>query len=58
MDTIGLIDLGLALLETLEGKLKNKVPLEVTQSIHAAIDAIAAHKNDLITKVNLEAQRG
>jgi len=55
---IELIDLGATLLETFLGKLKNQVPEQVTQAVQAAIDALNAHKDDLITKANLEAQRG
>lgn len=55
---VPLIDLGIALLESFLGKLKSKIPLEVAQAVQAAIDALASHKNDLITKANLEAQRG
>lgn len=51
------IDLGLSLIETLLGKLKSKVPVEVVTSIQAAYDALDAHKNDLITQANLDAQR-
>lgn len=55
---IELVDLGLGLLETYLGKLKSNLPVEVVTAIQAAIDALAAHKSDLITKANLEANRG
>lgn len=55
---IELIDLGLGVLETILGRLKSQVPEEVATAIQAAIDKLAAHKNDLITKANLEANRG
>jgi len=40
------------------GKMSNKLPAEVSSAVQAAIDAIAAHRKDVVTKVNLEAQRG
>jgi hypothetical protein len=52
------IDIGLGLLETFLGRLKNKLPAEVVAAIQDAYDALDAHKQDLITKANLEAQRG
>lgn len=55
---IEFIDLGLGVLETILSKLKSQVPVEVVTAMQAAIDALAAHKNDLVTKANLEAQRG
>lgn len=55
---IQLIDLGVGLLETLLGKLKSQVPAEVAAAVQAAIDALAAHRDDLITKANLDAERG
>lgn len=55
---ISLIDLGLSFLETFLGKMKNQLPAEVAGAVQAAIDAIAAHKDDVITKAALEAQRG
>lgn len=55
---ITLLDLGLNFLETFLSNLKNKLPAEVVQAIQAAIDALVAHKDDVVTKANLEAQRG
>lgn len=55
---IEIVDLIAGILTTALGGLKNKVPVEVTQAVQAAIDALNAHKDDLITKANLEAQRG
>lgn len=52
------VDLSLSILEGILGKLKNQVPEVVTQAVQAAIDALAAHKDDLLTKANFEAQRG
>lgn len=58
MDYITLLDLGLSFLQTFLGNLKNKLPAEVVQSIQAAIDALVAHKDDVVTRANLEAHRG
>lgn len=58
LDYITLLDLGLTFLGQFLGKLKNKLPAEVVTSIQAAIDALSAHKDDVVTKANLEAQRG
>ena len=58
MDYITLLDLGITFLQSFLGKLSNKLPAEVVAAVQAAIDAIAAHKDDAITKANLEAQRG
>ena len=55
---ITLIDLGLTFLQTFLSKTKNQLPVEVIQAVQAAIDAVAAHKDDTITKAALEAQRG
>lgn len=52
------IDLSLSILQGIFGKLKNQVPEAVTQAVQAAIDALAAHHNDLLTKANFDAQRG
>ena len=52
------IDLGLGLLEALLSKLKTNIPLDVVEAIQAAYDALEAHKADLVTKANLDAQRG
>lgn len=51
------VDLALGILETLLGKLKSQWPTEVATAVQAAIDAVAAHKSDLVTKAALEAQR-
>lgn len=57
--TIQLIDLGISfLLPFLQGLKNSKVPAEVVAAVQAAIDAIAAHKQDLLTKANFDAQRG
>lgn len=58
MDYITLLDLGFGFLQTFLGNLKSKLPAEVATEVQAAIDAIAAHRADVITKASLEAQRG
>lgn len=55
---IELIDLGLGFLQQYLGAIQNKVPTEVVQSVQKAIDALNAHKGDVITQVNIDAQRG
>jgi hypothetical protein len=52
------IDIILQLLGVALSGLKNKTPFEVEQAVQAAYDAVEQHKNDVITKANLEAQRG
>lgn len=53
------IQMGLALLgPLLDGLLKSSAPKQVIDAVSAAITALEAHKNDLITKAALEAQRG
>ncbi len=58
MDYVSLIDLGIALLQSFLSGTKSKLPAEVLQSVQAAVDALAAHKDDVVTKAALEAQRG
>ena len=54
-----LIDLGIQfLIQYLAGLKGSKVPAEIAGAIQAAIDALIAHKNDIITKSNLESLRG
>lgn len=54
-----LIDLGIQFLLQYLGGLKGaKVPAELLASIQAAIDALAAHKQDVISKSNLDSLRG
>jgi hypothetical protein len=52
------IDIFLSLLGAGLGTLKNKLPAEIVAAVQAAYDALEGHKNDLITKADLEAQRG
>lgn len=54
-----LLDLGIALGKELLGSFtKAKLPQEVLDAAGATVSALEAHKADLITKANLEAQRG
>jgi len=55
---ITVIDIGLSFLEGYLSRLRYLLPVHVVAAVQAAIDALAAHKADLITKQNLEAQRG
>lgn len=58
MDYTILIDLGISFLQSYLSGLGNKVPSQVVAAIQAAVDALNAHKADLLTKANFEAQRG
>lgn len=58
MEYITLLDLGISFLQSFLGGLKNKLPAEIVTAVQATIDALAAHKDDVVTKANLEAQRG
>jgi hypothetical protein len=54
-----LIDLGIQfLLPFISGLKGGKAPAEVIASVQAAIDAIIAHKADIINKSNLDSLRG
>ena len=54
-----LIDLGIQfLLPFISGLKGGKAPAEVIQAVQAAIDAIIAHKQDVISKANLDSLRG
>ena len=56
---ISLIELGIQfLLQYLSGLKSGKVPAEVLTAVQAAIDALIAHKADVINKSNLDALRG
>lgn len=55
---INLLDLGFGLLELGLSKFKSKFPLELAQAAQAAVDAWSKHRNDVINRENLEAQRG
>jgi len=54
-----LLDLGIQfLLPFLSGLKGGKAPAEVLAAVQAAIDAILAHKQDVISKSNLDSMRG
>ena len=54
-----LIELGIQFLLPLLSSLKlGKAPAEVVASVQAAIDALLAHKFDIISKSNLDSLRG
>lgn len=55
---INAIDLAFTLLEALLVRYGKQLPADLVASSQAAIDAWVAHKDDPITKANLEAQRG
>jgi hypothetical protein len=57
--TVAVIDLGAGLLKTLiESLTKSNVPGEIIDGITNLVSQLEAHKDDVITKANLEAQRG
>jgi hypothetical protein len=59
MGTAVLIDLGTGLLKQLAASLTtSNVPAEIIDGISNTITALEKHKDDVITKANLEAQRG
>ena len=56
---VELLELGIQfLLQYLSGLKNGKVPAEVLTAVQAAIDALLAHKADVISKSNLESLRG
>ena len=56
---LSLIELGIQfLLQYLSGLKNGKVPAEIVTAIQAAIDALLAHKQDVISKSNLDSLRG
>lgn len=55
---INLLELGASFGLSFLDKLKNKAPADLVSAGIAFFNAVEAHKNDLITKANLEAQRG
>ena len=58
MDYIGLLNLVLTLGETFLNSAGAKLPAEVLASVQAALSALSAHRDDEVTKANLETQRG
>ncbi len=55
---ISLADVGFGFLELLLQKHGQKLPAELVQAAQAAVDSWAQHRGDVVTKANLEAQRG
>ena len=56
---VALIELGSGLLKQFLGSLtKSNVPAQIIDAGTAFVTALDAHKDDVITKANLEAQRG
>lgn len=53
------LELGLSFLVSFINKLtKSNAPGEVITAFRAAYDALVSHRNDVVTKAALEAQRG
>ena len=55
---ISLLDMGFGLVEMLLAKHGHKLPAELVEAGQAAVDAWAKHRADVVTKANLEEQRG
>lgn len=55
---ITLFDLVFGFLGNILSTHKDKLPAELVSAVQAAVDSWAAHRDDLVTKANLEAQRG
>jgi len=55
---IGLLDVGFTIVESVLQKYGQKLPAELVTASQAAVDAWAAHRADVVSKANLEAQRG
>jgi hypothetical protein len=54
-----LIDVGLGFLQQfLTGLKGGKAPAEVVAAVTAAVDALANHKQDIISKANIDSLRG
>jgi hypothetical protein len=58
MDYIALLDLGISFGQMFLEKIKNRAPSDLLSASQAFLDAAIAHKNDVISRANLEAQRG
>jgi len=55
---VSLLDIGFGLVEMVLQKYNQKLPAELVTAGQAAVDAWAAHRDDVVSKANLEAQRG
>lgn len=53
-----LVDTAIGLASALLGGLKNKAPVYVLSAGQAFLDALMAHKDDVVNKAALEAARG
>lgn len=54
-----LLDLGSTFLKQFVSSLtKSNAPAQIIDAINATVNAIDEHKNDVVSKANLEAQRG
>lgn len=59
MDPLTLLTIGIGFLGQILGGLKStQVPAHVVAAVEAAIAALTQHKQDIINRKNLEAQRG
>ena len=57
MDYANIIALGIAFLQLFLKSTGGKLPAEILASVQAAVAALQAHQNDLITKAALEEER-
>ncbi len=54
-----LLDLGIGFVKQFIASVsKNKAPQQILDAGQALLDAITAHKDDVVNKANLETQRG
>jgi hypothetical protein len=53
-----LLDLGISFGQSFLEKLKTKAPADLLSAGKAFVDSVAAHRDDVISKANLEAARG
>lgn len=58
MGYLSLISLGITFLQSFLEHTSYKLPAEIITGVQSVITALVAHKNDLLTKANFEAQRG
>jgi hypothetical protein len=59
MNYLSLIQVGLGMLNFLIPALtNNKAPIEVISAVQSAVDALEQHKDDMVTRLGLEKNRG
>jgi hypothetical protein len=58
VDYVTLLELGLSFLQMFLTRTEKKMPAEVVSAVQSAVSAIAKHRDDQITRLNLEALRG